>query len=75
MAMVRAAVMAGFDNQVRHLKADPEKILRDNGFTSGFSSECDPDELLPHGGLRDTHGMKKISHFRFEINGKYSFQF
>ncbi len=48
MAMVRAAVMAGFDNQVRHLKADPEKILRDNGFTSGFSSECDPDELLPY---------------------------
>jgi AraC-like DNA-binding protein len=48
MAMVRAAVIAGFDNQVRLLGADPDKILCANGFTSGFCSAFDPDELLPY---------------------------
>ena len=48
MAMVRAAVLAGFDNQVRLLGGDPGEILRANGFASDFSTACDPDEFLPY---------------------------
>lgn len=48
MAMVRAAALAGFEDQVRLLGVEPNEILRAHGFTSELFSADRREQLLPY---------------------------
>jgi len=67
MAKVRAAVIAGFDKQMRLLQADPDKILQANGFSPGFPAVGDLDELVSYncieGLLQNAADATGCSHF------------
>ena len=46
--MVRVAMMAGFDQQVRQLMGDPAAILRDQGLPSGYFVDHSQGQLLTY---------------------------